>query len=123
MIGDDASKKKKGTAFKDSTKSEEELNNEDMALLTRKFKHFFNKSSNTRKWEVSTQMGWKEKLMYFKCRNLGHIEMECLSQQHRHNKKRKICAIWDEINKSENRDDYDEERESLSCFMTIFNER
>lgn len=48
MICEDARQKKKRIAFKASRESKEELDNEDMTLLTRKFKYLFNKnSSNT----------------------------------------------------------------------------
>lgn len=41
-------------------------------------------------------------------------------KKHRHDKKKKaMCAIWDEINKSVKEDDYNAERQSLSCFMII----
>lgn len=81
MIGNDTSNKKKGIAFKDSTKSEEELNNEDIALLSRKFKHFFNKNSSTSKWEGSTQKRWKEKSMCFKVESLDKSKRNALSQK------------------------------------------
>lgn len=40
MIGEDPSKKKKATVFRASMESDEELDDEELALISRKFKCF-----------------------------------------------------------------------------------
>lgn len=51
MLGKDASRKKNRILLKATTKNEEELDKEEIILLTRKFKRFFNKNTNVRKVE------------------------------------------------------------------------
>lgn len=61
MISEDVRKKNKGITFKATAESERELR-EEMVLLPRKFKCFFNK--------------WSE-LMCFKCRKYRQIKADC----------------------------------------------
>lgn len=57
-IGEDqAKKKRKGIAFKDSGNNEEELNDKEMVLVTRKLKCFFNRNVNGRRGESCAKIG------------------------------------------------------------------
>lgn len=71
MMLEVASKNYKGIAFKASMESKEELDNEEMVVLSRNFKHFY-KMVNARKREGSYPKG--SELKCFKCRKPGHIK-------------------------------------------------
>lgn len=57
MIGEDPSKKKKATVFRASMESDEELDDEELALISRKFKCFLTEIQMRKKKEEE-----KEKL-------------------------------------------------------------
>lgn len=49
MIGEDSSNQKKRIFFKAKKENEEELNDKEVVLLTRKFERFLNKNENGRR--------------------------------------------------------------------------
>ena len=77
----DEDKKKKGIALKSSrSESDEEskFENEDMAMIARKFRKFFKKSNEQRKFRnFKNQKEKKEAITCYKCKKPGHIRSKC----------------------------------------------
>lgn len=75
MLGDDESKKKKGTALKAKVELEKENEDDDLALLIMKFKQFINRTPFGRKGDSNNQKGGE--MIFFKCKNPDHIKIDC----------------------------------------------
>lgn len=74
MIGEDQSKRKKKIAFRTTTDTKDELDDNDVVLLTRKFKNFFSKNISEKEANLSKQKGTD--MMCFK-QEMKHIKVDC----------------------------------------------
>ena len=74
--------KKKNIAFKVSKhESDEEsaLDDEEMGMLTRRFRKFYKKTSERRKFRnFKNQKEKKDKIIYYKCKKPRHIRLSVL---------------------------------------------
>lgn len=99
MIGENQNKKKKDNALKATMEMEEEVDDVDMMLLTRKFKRFLNTKSIERKWGSSNQKGGD--MTCFKYKNSGHIRAACpFLDKDKFKIKEKVKATWDDLDTS-----------------------
>ena len=68
----------KSTKEEEEEESENDGNNDEMALITRKFKRFMKKQwrgdkQNKAKWEPRKEAT----IICYECKKLGHIKVEC----------------------------------------------
>ncbi|KAH9698517.1 hypothetical protein KPL71_024037 [Citrus sinensis] len=105
--------KKKSIALKASkyeSDEESELDEEEMDMLARKFKKFFKKSSERRKFrDLKNRKENKKVIKYYECKKPGHIRLECplLNKL----KKKAMVATWDD---SEEETSDDEEHQEMT---------
>lgn len=84
-------------------------------------------ASSTRKFteEEEKQAIKKEPVWYVSsARNTGSVRADCsLLNNHKFKKKKKVIyAAWDEVGTNESEDGFNEEGESLVCFMALSND-
>ena len=74
--------KKKNIALKASkheSDEESELDDEEMVMLTRRFRKFYKKTSERRKFRnFKNQKEKKDQIIFYKCKKPRHIRYECL---------------------------------------------
>lgn len=74
-------KKNKNIALKASrfeSDKENECEDEDFAMISRKFRRFFKKpSTRGRLKDSKNKKGKKEAIIYFECKKSSHIKSEC----------------------------------------------
>ena len=94
---DNKEKRKKSIALKASkhaSDEESELDDEDMAILSKRFKKFFKKVGERKRFRnYKNQKEKKELITCYKCKNPRHIRSECPLLKKL--KKKAIVAIWD----------------------------
>lgn len=72
----DGDQRKKNNAFRATKDIEEELDDEETGVLTRKFKQLLYKNINGRRGDFSNQNATD--MMCFKCKKPGHIKLTVL---------------------------------------------
>ena len=81
--------------LKHESDEENELDDEEMAMLIRRFRKFYKKTSERRKFRnFKNQKEKKESITCYKCKRPGHIRYECpfLNKL----KKKAMVATWDD---------------------------
>ena len=64
-------------ALKSESDEESKLEDEDMAIILRKFRKFFKKSNERRKFRnFNNQKVKKELITFYECKKLGHIRLK-----------------------------------------------
>ncbi|KAH9699242.1 hypothetical protein KPL71_024267 [Citrus sinensis] len=108
--------RKKSIAFKASkyeSDEESELDEEEMDMLARKFRNFFKKSSERRKFrDLKNRKDKKEVIKCYECKKPGHIRSECplLNKL----KKKAMVATWDDIEEETSDDEEHQEMTNLA---------
>ncbi|KAH9668491.1 hypothetical protein KPL70_021434 [Citrus sinensis] len=116
-------KKKKSIALKASkheSDEESELDEEEMDILTRKFRNFFKKSSERRKFrDLKNRKENKEAIKCYECKKHGHIRSDCpfLNKL----KKKVMVATWD-VSDEETSDDEEHQEMTNLALMAIGDE-
>ncbi|XP_038885875.1 uncharacterized protein LOC120076181 [Benincasa hispida] len=131
-VEEDVKKKKslalKSTQVQEDSETEAELNDEEFAYLTKKFKMHFRKRNFSKK--VNNQEGKGEKsnrdtIIYYECKKPGHVKWDCPQRKAISKKKRKAIskknkkamkATWDESDESESKS---EEEVANLCVMAF----
>ena len=125
-------KKKKSITLKATTKEEE---NEDLALIIRKFNKFmrgerfrgrrFTSRKDSFKKESSShgdKERWEEKrdLVCFKCKKLGHIKYDCplYKSKAKMRKRKAMMATWSESENESSKEENEKEVTNM-CLMAI----
>ena len=125
---EDESKKQKNVAFKieDNDKDSQDSEDDDFALLARKFKRFmkkgrFNQRRSFRKEKDQKDANSSSEIRCFECKKLGHMRNECPQLKKKDLKEKKVkkkaLAVWSEEDLSSSDDSQDEEVANV-CFMT-----
>ncbi|KAH9736367.1 hypothetical protein KPL71_018074 [Citrus sinensis] len=115
--------KKKSIALKASkyeSDEESELDEEEMDMLARKFRNFFKKSSERRKFrDLKNQKEKNEVIKCYECKKPGHIRSECplLNKL----KKKAMVATWDD-SEEETSDDEEHQEMTNLALMAIGDE-
>ena len=108
--------KKKSIALKASkyeSDEESELDNEEIAMLTRRFRKFYKKTSERRRFRnFKNQKEKKKPITCYEYKKPGHIRSEC----HLLNKfkKKPMVATWDDSDEETRDDDKYQEMKNLS---------
>ena len=103
--------KKKNIALKASkheSDEESEMDDEELVMLARRFRKFYKKNNEQRKFRgYKNKKEKNETIIYYECKKSGHIRPECpLLNKH---KKKAMVAIWDDSDE-ETSDDNDEQQ-------------
>ena len=110
LIAENDNKEKKSIALKASkhaSDEESELDDEDMAILSKRFKKFFKKASESKRFRnYKNQKEKNELITCYECKNPGHIRSECPLLKKL--KKKAIVAIWD-VSDKETSDDKEQQ--------------
>ncbi|KAH9686777.1 Integrase catalytic domain-containing protein [Citrus sinensis] len=102
--------KRFNSLIKNESDEESELDEEEMDMLAWKFRNFFKKSSERRKFrDLKNRKEKKEVIKCYECKKLGHIRSECplLNKL----KKKAMVATWDD---SEEETSDDEEHQEMT---------
>ena len=100
-------KKKKNIALKASkheSDEESELDDEDIAMIAKRFRKFFKKTSERKRLKnYKNQMEKKESITCYECKKPRHIQLECplLNKL----KKKAMVATWDGSNEETSDDE------------------
>ena len=100
--------------------SDEDLD-EDLALLTRKFKKIIkrNKFKNDTKNKFEPK---KDQVICYECKKPGHYKSECPQAKKRTPKKKALKATWDDSSASEEEEPTNTEQVAHYALMTIGDE-
>ena len=109
-------KKKKSIVLKASkheSDKESELDDEEMAMITRRFRKFYKKTNERRKFRnFKNQKEKKEQISCYECKKPGHIRSECpLLNKF---KKKAMVATWDDSNEETSDDEEHQEMTNLA---------
>ena len=126
-VNDEESKKKKTMALKisenmeESNESKDDSDDEDMALITRKFRRFMKKKKFEKKKPFirkDEEKGKEKELTCFECKKPGHFKSECpqLKKNPRRFKKKAMMATWSDSDTSSFEEEEKAEMANL-CFM------
>ena len=120
--GNEEKKKKKITlkASKHESDEESELDDEDMAMIARRFRKIFKKTSERKRFRnYKNQKEKKEPITCYECKKPRHIRSECplLNKL----KKKAMVATWDDSDE-ETCDDEEQQEMSNLALMEIENE-
>ena len=108
-----------------SESDESENEDEDLALLTRKFKRFIKRGKFQKKWNKSQDKNKErdEAPLCFKCNKPGHLKRDCpllkmnmFKKQNKPTKKKALQATWDESDSSSDEESSEGENAHM-CFM------
>ncbi|KAH9716076.1 hypothetical protein KPL71_021332 [Citrus sinensis] len=114
--------KKKNIALKVSKREsdeESEMDDEELAMLARRFRKFYKKNNEQRKFRgYKNKKEKKEKITCYECKKPGHIRPECplLNKL----KKKAMVATWDDSD--EETSDDDEQQEMTNLVLMAFGE-
>ncbi|KAH9659187.1 Integrase catalytic domain-containing protein [Citrus sinensis] len=100
-------------ALKHESDEESELDDEEMAMLIRRFRKFYKKTSERRKFRnFKNQKEKKESITCYKCKKPGHIRSECplLNKL----KKKAMVATWDNSDEEMSGDEEHQEMTNLA---------
>ncbi|KAH9744087.1 hypothetical protein KPL70_003536 [Citrus sinensis] len=107
---------KKSIAFKASkykSDEESELDEEEMDMLARKFRKFFKKSNERRKFrDLKNRKEKNEVIKCYECKKPGHIRSECLFLNKL--KKKAMVATWDDSEEETSDDEEHQEMKNLA---------
>ena len=113
-------KRKKNIALRASKpESDEEINfeEEEMATMDTKFRKFFKKSGERRKFRnLKNQKEKKKVIICYECKKLGHIRSEC--PLHNKLKKKAMVATWDNSDEESSDEENSQELSNLSLMAT-----
>ncbi|KAH9783400.1 Integrase catalytic domain-containing protein [Citrus sinensis] len=108
--------KKKNIALKASKREsdeESEMDDEELAMLARRFRKFYKKNNEQRKFRgYKNKKEKKEPITCYECKKPGHIRQEC----HLLNKfkKKAMVATWDDSDEETSDDDEQQEMTNLA---------
>ena len=113
--GDEDKKKKNITLRASKPKSDEEndFEDEEMAMMARKFKKFFKKSGEWKKFrKLKNQKEKKEVIICYECKKSGHIRLECPLLKKL--KKKAMVATWDNSDEESSNEEDSQEMSNLA---------
>ncbi|KAH9762390.1 hypothetical protein KPL70_000794 [Citrus sinensis] len=108
--------KKKNIALKASKREsdeESEMDDEELAMLARRFRKFYKKNNEQRKFRAyKNKKEKKEPITCYECKKPGHIRPECplLNKS----KKKAMVATWDDSDEETSDDDEQQEMTNLA---------
>ncbi|KAH9668295.1 hypothetical protein KPL70_021361 [Citrus sinensis] len=108
--------KKKNIALKASKREsdeESEMDDEELAMLARRFRKFYKKNNEQRKFRgYKNKKEKKEPITCYECKKPGHIRPECLILNKF--KKKAMVATWDDSDEETSDDDEQQEMTNLA---------
>ncbi|XP_022143648.1 uncharacterized protein LOC111013509 [Momordica charantia] len=126
---EDVKKKKslalKSTSFQRASESEEELNEEELAYLSKKFKKHFKKRhfpKKTNSQDAKGEKNTRDIIICYECKKAGHVRSECplLRKSSSRRNKKAMKATWDESDGGS--DSESGEEVANLCFMAFGDE-
>ena len=123
----DKEDKKKNIALKTSHERDEESESDgdnEMAMITRKFKRFLKKDRNFTRRTPKELEAKKEPIICFKCKKPGHVKADCplMKKGYKRTKKRAMKATWDDSDGDSSNDDSSEDEVANICLMAHLSE-
>ncbi|KAH9726520.1 hypothetical protein KPL70_008287 [Citrus sinensis] len=111
--------KKKNIALKASKREsdeESEMDDEELAMLARRFRKFYKKNNEQRKFRgYKNKKEKKESITCYECKKPGHIRPECPLLNKR--KKKAMVATWDDSDEETSDDDEQQEMTNLALMV------
>ena len=109
-------------ASKYESDGESELDDKELVMLARRFRKFFKKTGEQRKFKnFKNQKEKKEVIICYECKKPGHIRSECplLNKL----KKKAMVATWDDSDEESSEEENSQEVSNLPLMMMIISMR